>query len=93
MEKVQITFFHKDGKYRPIARIVEVENWQEYENNKAKYQKQAMLNVCHSKHMTPQEFLNSGYTKVKADTVENIQRQKNARAIEYYFNKRNKGVK
>lgn len=87
MKKLQITFFHNEGKYKPIARVVEVEDLQEYENNRVKYQEKAILSICHTMHITPKEFQKSGYTKVKADLVENIERRRKARALQRAFEK------
>ena len=87
MEKLQITFFHNEGKYRPIARIVEVENLQDYTDNKAKYQTKAILSICHTMHITPQEFKKNGYTKIKADLVTNIEYKKKVRALQKAFEK------
>lgn len=91
MEKVQITFFHNEGKYRPIARIVECESLAEYQEKARQYQEKAILSICHTMHITPKEFLKNGYTKVKADTVANIELRRKAKQIERLFNKRNKG--
>ena len=87
----QITIFNAIGKYKPIARIVKVENAEDYENNKAKYQQQAIMSICHSMHLTPNEFLKLGYTKVKADSVENIQLKKKIKAIKKAYEKRKRG--
>lgn len=86
--KVQITFFDKNNKCKPIARLVEVESLEEYNNNKAKYQQQAILSICHKMHIVPADFKAIGYTKVKADSVENIELQKRIRQIKRLAEKR-----
>ena len=63
--KLQVTFFHNEGKYKPISTILEIENMQEYNDNKAEIQKKALLTIGHYRHQTPQEIIKNGYTKVK----------------------------
>lgn len=63
--KLQVTFFHNEGKYKPMSTILEIENMQEYNNNKAEIQKKALLTIGHYRHQTPQEIIKNGYTKVK----------------------------
>lgn len=63
--KLQVTFFHNENKYKPMSTILEIENMQEYNNNKAEIQKKALLTIGHYRHQTPQEIIKNGYTKVK----------------------------
>lgn len=63
--KLQVTVFHNEGKYKPMSTILEVESMQEYENNKSEIQKRALLNIGHYRHLTPQEIIKNGYTKIK----------------------------
>lgn len=84
----QITIFDSNGKCKPIARIVKVENAEDYQQNKAKYQRQVIMSICHTMHLTPNEFIKLGYTKVKADSVENIQRKRKIKAIKKAYEKR-----
>ncbi len=63
--KLQVTFFHNENKYKPMSTILEIENMQEYNDNKAEIQKKALLTIGHYRHQTPQEIIKNGYTKVK----------------------------
>lgn len=63
--KLQVTVFHNEGKYKPMSTLLEVDSMQEYENNKAEMQKRALLNIGHYRHLTPQEIIKNGYTKIK----------------------------
>ena len=86
--KVQITFFDEKNKFKPIARVVECESLEDYQQHKALYQKQAMLSICHTCRILPSEFIRQGYTKVKADTLENVENKKRARYLQYLYEKR-----
>ena len=36
--KLQVTFFHNEGKYKPVSTIIEVESIEQYEQHKAQEQ-------------------------------------------------------
>ena len=65
MMKIQITFFQKDNKYKPVSTLLEVESMEYYEQHKAETQTRALLNIAHNRKTTPQELLKQGYTKIK----------------------------
>ena len=55
MMKIQITFFQKDNKYKPVSTLLEVESMEYYEQHKAETQRRALLNIAHNRKTTPQE--------------------------------------
>lgn len=63
--KLQVTLFAANGKYRPISTIIEVKSMKEYQENKAKYQRKAIENICHNRRTTWQELKDDSYTKLK----------------------------
>ena len=64
---LQITFFHNEGKYRPISTIVkDVGSFEDYEKDKARFQLKALLQVAKQRSTTPKDLMKQGYTKVKA---------------------------
>ena len=65
MMKIQITFFQKDNKYKPVSTLLEVESMEYYEQHKAETQKRALLNIAHQRKTTPKELIDQGYTKIK----------------------------
>ena len=65
MMKIQITFFQKDNKYKPVSTLLEVESMEYYEQHKAETQRRALLNIAHQRKTTPKELINQGYTKIK----------------------------
>ena len=77
--KLQVTLFATNGKYRPISTIIEVESMEDYEHNKAQYQKQAILNICHKRRITWNRLKNDSYTNVKVReyNIEKIEQEKN----------------
>lgn len=63
--KLQMTLFATNKKYRPISTIIEIENMEEYKQNKAKYQKKAIENICHNRKTTWKDLKEQSYTTVK----------------------------
>ncbi len=60
-----MTVFHKDNKYKPLSTILEVDSMQYYNTHKAEVQRKALANIGHFRHLTPQELIKQGYTKIK----------------------------
>lgn len=52
MMKIQITFFQKDNKYKPVSTLLEVESMEYYEQHKAETQRRALLNIAHNRKTT-----------------------------------------
>lgn len=63
--KLQVTFFHKEGTYKPVSTIVEIESIEYYNQHTAEVQKRAIENIAHYRKMLPSELIKQGYTKVK----------------------------
>lgn len=63
--KLQVTLFAKNGKYKPMSTIINVKDMEDYINNKKNYQKEAILNICHSRHTTWKDLKKNSYTTLK----------------------------
>ena len=63
--QIQITIMSDKG-YRPLSTLIEVDNAQEYINNKVKCQQDAVLKICANRHMTTRDLRKYGYTQIKA---------------------------
>ena len=85
--KLQFTLFATNGKYRPISTIIEVESMQDYVNNKNKYQKKAIENICHNRKTTWYNLKQDSYTNVKVREYneEKIAQQTKAKIIEKLY--------
>ena len=72
MIDLQVTFFHKENKYKPISTIVKIEQEREEDNlllNKEKKQEiinKGIVKICQKKYWTMREVKRYNYTKVKA---------------------------
>ena len=92
--KLQVTFFHNEGKYKPVSTIIEVESIEQYEQHKAQEQKKALMNIAHYKYTTPQDLIREGYTKVKIREydIDKIKKQQDfqhrVNLLKYYARKR-----
>ena len=77
MIKLQITFFQKENKYKPISTILEIDSLKYYENHKAEIQKRALMNIAHNRKTTPNVLIQQGYTKIKTReyNIEEIKKQ------------------
>ena len=77
MIKLQVTFFQKENKYKPISTIVEIDSLEYYNNNKAEVQKRALMNIAHNRKTTPNDLIQQGYTKIKTReyNIEEIKKQ------------------
>lgn len=65
MIKMQLTMFDKEGHYKPISTIVEVESMDYYMANKNKVQSIAIQNICHNRCISFKELQKQGYTTIK----------------------------
>lgn len=65
MIKIQLTFFQKENKYKPISTLLEVESMDYYTSHKVELQRRALLNIAHQRKTTPKELIDQGYTKIK----------------------------
>ena len=92
--KLQVTFFHNEGKYKPVSTVIEVESIEQYEQHKAQEQKRALINIAHYRYTTPQDLIKQGYTKVKVREYdinkikEQQELQHRVNLLKYYARKR-----
>lgn len=63
--KIQVTMFHKEGKYRPIATTINVKDIADFENNKTNYIQKAITKIAQKRYRTPKELVDAGYTSYK----------------------------
>lgn len=63
--KIQYTLFCKSGKYKPMSTVIEIDSMQEYEENKSKYNKQAILKILHQRKMNYYNLKQYEYTQYK----------------------------
>lgn len=63
--KIQITIFHKEGKYRPIATTIEVSSMEDFKANQTVYVRKAITKIAQQRYQTPNELAQKGYTKYK----------------------------
>ena len=63
--KIQYTLFCKSGKYKPMSTVIEVESMANYEENKNKYNKQAILKILHQRKMSYYNLKQYEYTQYK----------------------------
>ena len=85
--KLQVTLFATNGKYKPMSTIIDVESMQDYVNNKSKYQKKAIENICHNRRTTWDALKMNTYTslKVREYDQEKINQQTKVRLIEKLY--------
>ena len=63
--KIQITMFHNEGKYRPIATTIEVPSMEDFKANQTAYVRKAITKIALQRYQTPKELVKKGYTKYK----------------------------
>lgn len=92
--KLQLTLFATNGKYRPISTVIEIESLKDYVNNKAKYQKKAIENICHNRKTTWDTLKRQTYTtiKVREYNLEKIEEQNKINLIKKMYEKRQKSI-
>lgn len=91
---LQVTLFATNGKYRPISTVIRVENLKDYVNNKAKYQKKAIENICHNRKTDWNTLKRQSYTtvKVREYNIEKINQQTKANLIKKLYENYQKKV-
>ena len=92
--KLQFTLFATNGKYKPISTIIEVENMQDYEENKSKYKTKAIINICHNRKTTWKDLKEQTYTSVKVREYnqEKINQQTKAKIIKKLYENYKKSI-
>lgn len=63
--KIQVTMFHNENKFRPIATIIEVASMADFEENQKEYVKKAISKIAQKRYRTPQDLYKTGYTIYK----------------------------
>ena len=63
--KIQVTMFHKENKFRPVATVIEVDNMADFENNQVAYVKKAITKIAQQRYKTPDDLYAEGYTSYK----------------------------
>lgn len=63
--KIQITMFHNEGKYKPIATTIEVPSMEDFKANQTAYVRKAITKIAQQRYQTPNELAQKGYTKYK----------------------------
>ena len=63
--KIQVTMFHKEKKFRPVATVIEVDNMADFENNQNAYVKKAITKIAQQRYKTPDDLYAEGYTSYK----------------------------
>lgn len=63
--KIQITLFHKERKYRPIATTIEVSSMEDFKANQSAYVCKAITKIAQQRYQTPYELVHKGYTRYK----------------------------
>ena len=62
---IQITLFDKQGKYKPISTLVNVESIEWFRENKEKVKREGLQKICNQKMLSGKELMGLGYTRVK----------------------------
>ena len=63
--KIQVTMFHKENKFRPVATVIEVDNMADFKNNQVAYVKKAITKIAQQRYKTPDDLYAEGYTSYK----------------------------
>ena len=63
--KLQYTLFCKNGKYKPMSTVIEVESMQDYEEHKKEYNQKAILKILHQRKMNGWNLKQYEYTQYK----------------------------
>ena len=96
--RLQVTLFAKNGKYKPISTVIEIKDFEDYENNKIYYQTKAIANICHNRHTTWQQLKSDTFTivKVREYNIQKIKEDKKKtekeKLIEKLHKKYKKGI-
>ena len=63
--KIQITLFHKDKKYKPIATTIDADSLEDFKQNQTEYVRKAITKIAIQRYQTPKDLTNAGYTLYK----------------------------
>lgn len=65
MIQVQVTLFSNTG-YKPVAGLVAVKSWEDYEAHRADYNSKAIVRICRKRGWTLAHLRKYGYTTLKS---------------------------
>ena len=65
MVQFQITLFDKQGRYKPVSTIIDVESIAYFNTHKAEIKKKAVNKICQKRYWTARELKEYGYTTCK----------------------------
>ena len=77
--KLQYTLFCKNGKYKPMSTVIEIESMQDYKEHKKEYNQKAILKILHQRKMNAWNLKQYEYTQYKIreyKTKEEIEKEK-----------------
>ena len=63
--KIQMTLFHNENKYRPIACVIEVKSIEDLKSNFQRYKIDAINKIASQRYRTGTSLVEAGYTKLK----------------------------
>lgn len=66
MLKVQVTYFCTNGKYKPVASVIEVPSSYDFYKRKEYWLNRAKTLIKNKRYWTEEEMQNFGYTEYKA---------------------------
>jgi len=62
---LQITLFDKEGKYKAVSTLIQVESVKYYKEHKQEVNQQAIVKICQKRNWTANDLLKFGYTSLK----------------------------
>jgi hypothetical protein len=72
MRHIKISLISDMG-YKPISTAIQVKSIADYNENKARYDEQAILRICAIKRgMTIRDLKKYGYNKIKAEIIREV---------------------
>ncbi len=89
--KLQFTLFDRNGKYKPISTLIDIEDMKDFENNKKKYIQKAILKIRKQKgDIELKTLLQQGYVnyKVREYNKEEIEKQNKINRLKKMYENR-----
>lgn len=65
MVTLQYTLFDKQGRYKPVSTLINVESVQYYNDHKREVKQKALTKICIKRRWTKDDLLRFGYTTSK----------------------------
>ena len=81
MVQIQVTLFDKQGRYRPVSALVNVDDIEYFNQYREEVKTKAVTKICIQRSWTKRELKEYGYTtcKVRVYDKEKIEAEKKAR--------------